>query len=132
MAIRGVVAMAGGQFPLVASCADVAALMVHGDADARVPYAAGRASFDAAPAPRCFRTMFGTGHTLTLGMQPAPTDTHVEPLPRRPDPDPLVTTTTDFFDRYLKSNKTAFDRMRRHGNISGVARLESSSNTGGD
>jgi poly(3-hydroxybutyrate) depolymerase len=129
-AIRGVVAMAGPQSPLVASGADVAALMVHGDADARVPYAAGRANFDAAPAPKFFLTLFGTGHALPLAMEPAsPTDTHLEPLPRRPDPDPLVTTTTDFFDRYLKSNKSALDRMRRHGNISGVAQLDSSSNT---
>jgi dienelactone hydrolase len=101
-AIRGVVAMANGQ---VASGADLPALMVHGDADERVPYAAGRASFDAAPAPKFFLTLFGIGHPLTLGLQPAPTDTHVEPLPRRPDPDALMTTTTDFFDRYLKSNK---------------------------
>jgi dienelactone hydrolase len=128
-AIRGVVAMAGPQSPLVASGADLPALMVYGDADERVPYADGRANFDAAPAPKFFLTMFGAGHPLTLGIQPAPTDTHVEPLPRRPDPDPLVTTTTDFYDRYLKSNKSALDRMRRHGNISGVAQLESSSNT---
>jgi dienelactone hydrolase len=125
-AIRGVVAMANEQ---VASGADLPALMVHGDADERVPYAAGRASFDAAPAPKFFLTLFGIGHPLTLGLQPAPTDTHVEPLPRRPDPDALMTTTTDFFDRYLKSNKSALDRMLRHGNISGVAQLESSSNT---
>jgi dienelactone hydrolase len=129
-AIRGVVAMANAQFPPVASGANLPTLMVHGDADETVPYAAGRASFDATPAPKFFLTLFGIGHPLTLGMQPAPTDTHVEPLPRRPDPDALMTTTTDFFDRYLKSNKSALDRMRRHGNISGVAQLESSSNTG--
>jgi dienelactone hydrolase len=128
-AIRGVVAMAGQPSPLVASGTDVATLIVHGDADEVVPHAAGRANFDAARAPKFFLTLLGIGHTLTLGMQPAPTDTHVEPLPRRPDPDALVTTTTDFFDQYLKSNKDALDHMQRHGNISGVAQLESSSNT---
>jgi dienelactone hydrolase len=114
-AIRGVVAMAGPQSPLVASDTDVATLIVHGDADELVPYAAGRANFDAAPVPKFFLTLIGTGHAPTLATEPAgPTDAA------------LVTTATDFFDRYLKSKEGALDRMRRHGDVSGVAQLESS------
>jgi alpha-beta hydrolase superfamily lysophospholipase len=116
-AIRGVVAMAGPQSPLVASDADVATLIVHGDADEVVPYAAGRTNFDAAPAPKFFLTLFGISHAPTLAIEPA----------GLPD-DALVSTTADFFDRYLKSKKGALDRMRRHGNITGVAQLELSSN----
>jgi alpha-beta hydrolase superfamily lysophospholipase len=106
--IRAVVAMAGPQSSLVASRADVATLIVHGDADELVPYAAGRANFDAAPTPKFLLTLFGTDHAPTLAIEPGgPTD------------DTLVTTTSDFFDRYLKSKKGALERMRRHGNISG-------------
>jgi fermentation-respiration switch protein FrsA (DUF1100 family) len=113
-AIRGVVAMAGPQSPVVAAGTYVATLIIHGDADEVVPYADARANFDAAPAPKFFLTLIGIGHAPTLAIAPAgPTD------------DALVTTTTDLFDRYLKSNKGALDRMRRHGNISGVAQLES-------
>jgi dienelactone hydrolase len=115
-AVRGVVAMAGPQSALVASGTDVATLIVHGDADELVAYAAGRANFNAAPTPKFFLTLIGTGHAPTLATQPAgPTD------------DALVTTATDFFDRYLKSNNGALGRMRRHGNIGGVAQLESKS-----
>jgi fermentation-respiration switch protein FrsA (DUF1100 family) len=106
--------MAGPQSALVASGADVATLIVHGDADELVTYAAGRANFDAAPAPKFLLTLIGTGHAPTLATQPAgPTD------------DALVTTTIDLFDRYLKSKKGAAGRMRRDGNVSGVAQLES-------
>ena len=117
-AIRGVVAMAGAQFPLDASGADLATLIVHGDADEVVPYAAGRANFDAAPAPKFFLTLFGISHVPTLAIEPA-----------GPPDEALVSTATDFFNRYLNSKKGALERMRRHGNISGVAQLESSSNT---
>jgi S-formylglutathione hydrolase FrmB len=59
-AIRGVVAMAGPGSTLVGPGTDVATLIVHGDADELVPYAAGRANFDAAPAPKYFLTLIGT------------------------------------------------------------------------
>ena len=116
--IRAVVAMASPRSSLVASGTDVATLIAHGGADELVPYAAGRANFEAAPTPKSFLTLFGTGHAATLATEPAgPTD------------DALVTTTSDFFDRSLKSEKGALERMRRHGKISGVAQLESASNT---
>jgi dienelactone hydrolase len=117
-AIRAVVAMAGAQSSLVASGADVATLIVHGDADEVYPYAAGRANFDAAPTPKFLLTLIGISHNPTLAAEPA-----------GPPDDALVTTTSDFFDRYLKAKKGALERMRRHGNISGVAQLESASNT---
>ena len=117
-AIRGVVPMAGPQSALVASDTDVATLIVHGDADELIPYADGRANFDAAPAPKFFLTLIGISHNPTLAAEPA-----------GPPDDALVSTATDFFDRYLKSKKGALDRMRRHGNVSGVAQLESASNT---
>ena len=105
--------MAARQSALVASDTDVATLIVHGDADEVVPYAAGRANFDAAPAPKFFLTLIGISHVPTLASEPA-----------GPPDDALVSTATDFFDRYLKSKKGALDRMRRHGNVAGVAQLE--------
>jgi dienelactone hydrolase len=117
--ISGVVSMAGPQSALIASDADVATLIVHSDADELIPHAAGRANFDAAPAPKFLLTLFGIGHAATLAIEPA-----------GPPDEALVSTATDFFDRYLKSKKGALERMRRHGSISGVAQLESASNTG--
>jgi hypothetical protein len=94
-------------------------VIVHSDADELIPHAAGRANFDAAPAPKFLLTLFGIGHAATLAIEPA-----------GPPDEALVSTATDFFDRYLKSKKGALERMRRHGSISGVAQLESASNTG--
>ena len=112
--IRGVVAMAGLVSPLVTSDTAMPTLVVHGDADEIVPYSDGRTTFDAAPEPKFFLTLFGTTHAPTLAIEPAgPTD------------DAVIATTTDFFDRYLKSDEAALDRMSRHGNVTGVARLES-------
>ena len=117
--IRGVVAMAGPQSPFIAADTRMPTLVVHGDADEIFPYTDGRANFDAAPKPKFFLTLFDTTHAPTLAVQPAgPTD------------DAVVETAIDFFDRYLKSDKAALDRMRRHGNVTGVARLESPPNTG--
>ena len=113
-AIRGVVPMAGAQSPLVAAGTAIPTLVVHGDADELVPYANGRVNFDAASAPKYFLTLFGATHAPTLAVDPAgPTD------------DAVVATTIDFFDRHLRSDRGAMDRMSQHGNVAGIARLES-------
>jgi dienelactone hydrolase len=116
--IRGVVAMAGPQSPFVTADTPMPTLVIHGDADENVLYSSGRANFDAAPEPKFFLTLLGTTHAPTLAVEPAgPTD------------DAIVATTTDFLDRYLKSDEDALDRMSRHGNVTGIARLESLPNT---
>ena len=118
-AIRSVVPMAGAQSPLIAAGTAIPTLVVHGDADELVPYASGRANFDAARGPKFFLTLFGATHAPTLAVDPAgPTD------------DAVVATTIDFLDRYLKSDEAAIDRMARHGNATGIARLEPSPNAG--
>ncbi len=117
--IRGVVPMAGAQSPLVTAGPAIPTLVVHGDADELVPYTSGRANFEAARGPKFLLTLLGTTHAPTLAVDPAgPTD------------DAVVATTIDFFDRYLKSDEAALDRMARHGNATGVARLEPSPNAG--
>lgn len=114
-AIRGVVAMAGVLSPLIGTGNAVPTLVVHGDADEIVPYSDGRANFDGAPEPKYFLRLLGTTHAPTLAVDPAgPTD------------DAVVATMIDFFDRFLKSDQDALDRMSQHGNVTGVAQLESS------
>jgi alpha-beta hydrolase superfamily lysophospholipase len=113
--IRGVVAMAGVQSPLIGAGNALPTLVVHGDADEVVPYTHGRANFDAAPEPKYLLRLLGTSHAPTLALEPAgPTD------------DAVVATTIDFLDRYLKADNDALDRMSQHGNVTGVAQLESS------
>jgi dienelactone hydrolase len=116
--IRGVVAMAGPPSLLVGAGTRVPMLVVHGDADEIVSYSSGRANFDAAPEPKFLLTLLGTTHAATLAVEPA-----------GPADDAVAATTIDFFDRYLKSDEAALDRLSRHGTVPGVARLESSPKT---
>ena len=120
-AIRGVVSMAGMRSPFTAAGTAVPMLVVHGDADEAVPYASGRANFDAAPEPKHFLTLFGTTHAPTLALDLG-----------GPSDDAVVATTIDFFDRYLKSDDDALDRMSRHGNVTGIARTRIVNNASGN
>jgi len=87
-------------------------LAEHGNADGTLPYQGGMESFANATPPKFFLTLVGGGHTP----------------PYRGAPDPAPTTvahvTLDFFDRYLKSDRTALERLRRDADQPGVATLQ--------
>jgi dienelactone hydrolase len=87
-------------------------LAEHGDADGTIPYQTGADTFAKASPPKFFLTLIGGGHTP----------------PYRGGPDPAPTTvahvTLDFFDRYLKSDRAALDRLRHDADQPGVATLQ--------
>jgi fermentation-respiration switch protein FrsA (DUF1100 family) len=87
-------------------------LAEHGDADGTIPYQTGADTFAKASPPKFFLTLVGGGHTP----------------PYRGGPDPAPTTvahvTLDFFDRYLKSDRAALDRLRHDADQPGVATLQ--------
>lgn len=87
-------------------------LALHGDADGTIPHQVGVESFADANPPKFFLTLLGGGHTPPYrgGSDAHPTTvTHV---------------TLDFFDRYLKDDSRALERLRRDANASGVATLQ--------
>lgn len=75
-------------------------LVVHGDVDETVPYADGRAIYDAASAPRYLLTILGGGHIIPYVA--GPTNPQTEPVRRA-----IVA----FFDRYLKGRPEARERL---------------------
>ena len=87
-------------------------LFVHGDADSVVPYAAGRRAFADAVAPKFFVTLLGADHGRPFvgGIDPAAAV--------------VVRTTLDFFDRYLRARDDGLARLRRDGELAGVASTE--------
>jgi dienelactone hydrolase len=112
--IRAAVPIAGPESPVVNAENRMRMLIVHSDSDELVPYEAARTHFDIAPTPKFLLTLNGVTHAQTLSTDlTAPADAVV------------IATTTDFFDRYLKSDDGALRRMRRDGNEEGVAELES-------
>jgi dienelactone hydrolase len=90
-------------------------LAEHGDADATIPYQSEVDTFAKAEPPKYFLTLIGGAHTPPYrgGTDPVPTTvTHV---------------TLDFFDRYLKNDQGALERLRRDANQPGVANLQEQS-----
>jgi dienelactone hydrolase len=87
-------------------------LAEHGDADGTIAYQAGADTYAKASPPKFFLTLIGGGHTP----------------PYRGGPDPAPTTvahvTLDFFDRYLKTDRGALERLRHDANQPGVATLQ--------
>jgi dienelactone hydrolase len=87
-------------------------LAEHGDADTTIPYQSEVDTFAKASPPKYFLTLVGGAHTP----------------PYRGGSDPIPTTvahvTLDFFDRYLKNDQGALDRLRRDANRPGVASLQ--------
>ena len=93
----------GGATPLLA---------VHGNADGTVPYGADTNGFARAKAPKYFLTFFGAGHiTPFLGGD-------------NPSAMALKQSTIDFFNRYLKDDKAALDKLRTDANVAGASSLE--------
>jgi fermentation-respiration switch protein FrsA (DUF1100 family) len=87
-------------------------LAEHGDADGTLPYAGGLAAYSTASPPKFFLTLLGGGHTPPYRGAPEPAPTTVAHV------------TLDFFDRYLKSDRSALDRLRQDANQPGVATLQ--------
>src|SRR5436190_8295292 len=87
-------------------------LAVHGNADGTVPYGADMNGFARAKAPKYFLTFLGAGHiTPFLGGD-------------NPSAMALKQSTIDFFNRYLKDDKTALDKLRTDANVAGASSLE--------
>jgi dienelactone hydrolase len=90
-------------------------LGLHGDTDRTVPYQAGKNAYTAAQAPKFLLTFLGAGHVAPfLG------GTDVQAVA-------LKESTVDFWDRYLKGDKSALDDLRQHGSVPGSVSLEEQS-----
>ncbi len=87
-------------------------LAEHGDADGTLPYSGGVSAYAKAGPPKFFLTLVGGGHT--------------PPYRGAPDTQPTVVAhvTLDFFDRYLKNDQRALERLRHEANRPGVATLQ--------
>src|SRR6266511_4052033 len=87
-------------------------LAEHGDADATIPYQAEADTYAKAGPPKFFLTLVGGAHSP----------------PYRGGDDPIPTAvarvTLDFFDRYLKNDQAALERLRQDANQPGVATLQ--------
>ena len=87
-------------------------LAVHGNADGTVPYAADMNGFAKAKAPKYFLTFLGAGHVSPfLGGD-------------NPSAMALKQSTIDFFNRYLKDDKGALDKLHTDANVPGASSLE--------
>ncbi len=87
-------------------------LSLHGNADPVLPYSADMNGFSRAKAPKYFVTFLGAGHISPfIGGN----DTSAQTLKQ---------STTDFFDRYLKGDKAALEKLRQQANVPGRSTLE--------
>jgi dienelactone hydrolase len=87
-------------------------LALHGNTDGTVPIASDVNTFARAQPPKFFMTFLGAAHvTPFLGG----TDAQASALKQ---------STVDFWDRYLKGDKAALDKLRTDGNLNGSTTLE--------
>jgi dienelactone hydrolase len=94
-------------------------LGTHGNADGTVPYSAGKLAYTNAQPPKFLLTFIGAGHVSPfLGG----TDAQATVLKQ---------STVDFWDRYLKDDKAALDKLRTDGNLAGSSTLEEQTAGGG-
>jgi predicted dienelactone hydrolase len=87
-------------------------LALHGNSDGTVPIANDLDTFTRAQPPKFFMTFLGAAH--------------VTPFLGGTDPQATVLkqSTVDFWDRYLKGDKAALDKLRTDGNLAGSTTLE--------
>jgi dienelactone hydrolase len=94
-------------------------LGTHGNADGTVPYSAGKQAYTNAQPPKFLLTFIGAGHVSPfLGG----TDAQAKVLKQ---------SSVDFWNRYLKGDKAALDKLRTDGNLAGSATLEEQTAAGG-
>lgn len=87
-------------------------LGLHGNADGTVPYQAGRNAYLAAQPPKFLLTFLGAGHvTPFLGGD-------------NPQAMAMKKSTVDFWNRYLKDDKNALDKLRTDANVPGSTTFE--------
>jgi fermentation-respiration switch protein FrsA (DUF1100 family) len=84
-------------------------LLVHGTSDGTVPYGGSSAAYSRAPSPKALVTLINAPHTWFFA----------------PWGDPGIGSTIDFFDGYLKRDRTAFKRLQTDANVAGVSSLTS-------
>jgi dienelactone hydrolase len=87
-------------------------LILHGDADPIVPYQHALEAFAAAKPPKFGLTFVGAGHSEPFTGLPAGVQAMA-----------LTHSTVDFWDRYLKDDKTALKRFSIDANVAGVTRF---------
>jgi hypothetical protein len=87
-------------------------LGLHGNTDGTVPYQAGRNAYMAAQAPKFLLTFLGAGH--------------VAPFLSGDNPQAvaLKKSTIDFWNRYLKGDAQALDKLRTDANVPGSTTFE--------
>jgi fermentation-respiration switch protein FrsA (DUF1100 family) len=83
-------------------------LLIHGDQDGTLPYSGSVNAYGQASAPKAFLTLLQAPHTPFFGAWL----------------DPMLRTTTDFLDGYLKGDRRALKRLAKDGNVAGVASLQ--------
>src|SRR5947208_1271778 len=104
--------VAAPDYPLSNTDAPGGAQFGRGIADGTVPYAADMNGFARAKTPKYFLTFLGAGHvTPFLGGD-------------NPSAMALKQSTIDFFNRYLKDDKAALDKLRTDANVQGASSLE--------
>jgi fermentation-respiration switch protein FrsA (DUF1100 family) len=84
-------------------------LLIHGDADATVPYRGSESAYRAATAPKFLLTLVRGPHTPFFGAAG----------------EVIVKVLQDFFDHYLKGRDGSLDAMAQHGNVAGTTVLVS-------
>jgi len=93
-------------------------LLIHGDADATVPYSGSTSAYADAPAPKFLVTLLGAGHVpFRIGFTVPPT----VPASEVVTVDALVA----FFDRYLENGPRGLRHLRNAADEPGVATLQS-------
>ena len=87
-------------------------LGLHGNADGTVPYQAGRNAYMAAQPPKFLLTFLGAGH--------------VSPFLAGDNPQAMALkkSTVDFWNRYLKGDTQALDKLRTDANVPGSTTFE--------
>jgi predicted dienelactone hydrolase len=110
--IKAAVPIAGIQLPFAGgrwTWPATPLLVIHGDRDETGPYVGSVRAFGKAKPPKFLLRLIGAPH-----------------LPfAAPWLEPLVRTTDNFFDRYLRGAKAARKRMQRSGNVPTVSTLQS-------
>jgi dipeptidyl aminopeptidase/acylaminoacyl peptidase len=91
----------------------VPALVVHGDADTRAPYAEGRRLFEQMRSPKYLLTIHGGEHTPPFSGETQRADARI-----------VVESIVAFLDRHLKGDPTALDRLAAAAGDPLVATLE--------
>jgi predicted esterase len=94
-------------------------LLVHGDADRTVPYSCSEGEYPKAAPPKAFVTLHNTTHNFQLAGNKYRNDWCRDPAGAIE-----CRVSLDFLDAYLKQDRHALDRLRRHADVPGIASLQ--------